>query len=57
MLFRSAHMLNRNYSTVRTKYRRALKKLEQELTGKEGVTSGRKSARSAGRKGKEELQE
>ena len=52
-----AHMLNRNYSTVRTKYRRALKKLEQELTGKEGVTSGSKSARSAGRKGKEELQE
>lgn len=51
-----AHMLKRNYSTVRTKYRRALKKLEQELTGSGVMPSGRGSTRPGGRKGKEDAQ-
>ena len=31
-----AHILGRNHSTIRSKYRRALKKLEQEITGETG---------------------
>lgn len=50
-----ARMLNRNYSTVRTKYRRALRKLEQELVEKQGMSVGRKNRQAADQKRKGEL--
>ena len=34
-----AHMLHRNHNTIRSKYRRALQKLQQELTSEANHTS------------------
>lgn len=37
-----ARLLNRNHNTIRSKYRRALKKLGKELLQSQGTVSGRK---------------